>query len=333
MADEQDEQQAELFRLAQLAESLVTNHEKFRSIMAAMLAARQLYHVAMYDLGLKLGELNTIDPTAPELTDEQRKVVTEVLVRSIAAEGQKPFEHLVLFKGLTETVFPWLLEVVKTHTAQQQAAAQIELGFDLQLDGGATALNRQDRVMFVGEAAVVRWLLNHIMEFLQDKPLQLLHLADRAPQIQATNLVHLPGQTWKNCARSRNSFAQLYDTTIQPLLYAPPDVMLVSDICHATSGFMPTSMADRAQMLLQQWAETKNTLLISGLQLTTPPSANELEQEKYQTLNEFNILRLVEFCKTDDPSLFEVRVGGQCVKQVPADALNPFKDKLIITGS
>lgn len=341
--------------IAACANHLMQTKPAFVQVVAAMLAARQLYTASMYELDLLIRSLDInkeqtkFETEQPVTWTEDHKVLLkELMINASVAKTYESFDSNTLLKGLIETVLPWLKKVVLTHTQVQTEEKQkesiekenkrlnteIDIGFSIhEKETDVTRLDRRNSLLFVGEVKAVRWLINRIIKSLNEYgsgAQQVLRLASNEADNGNPDFISLPEKTWINCTATNSSFQQLYAASVFQQLKNPVDVLIVDDIVTAYTGlsFTPTlTRANEAQHKLKKWANNAGALLISGLPLDRQLKPNELHLPDYELLRIHNTLRAVmtESVKIDEVDSVRITVGLREIATVSAVELDAFK--------
>jgi len=341
--------------IAACANHLMQTRPAFVQVVAAMLAARQLYTASMYELDLLIRSLDInkeqtkFETDQPVTWTEDHKVLLkELMVNASVAKTYESFDSNTLLKGLIETVLPWLKKVVLTHTQVQaeekqkesiekenkRLSTEIDIGFSIhEKEEAVTRLDRRNSLLFVGEVKAVRWLIDRITKSLIEYgsgAQQTLRLVTQELNIDNPGLITLPEKTWTNCTATNSSFQQLYAASVFPQLKNPVDVLIVDDIVTAYTGlsFAPAlTRANEAQHKLKKWTSNAGALLISGLPLNRQLKPNELHLPDYELLRIHNTLRAVvtEPVKVDEIDSVKITVGLHEIAIVPAKELEAFK--------
>jgi len=119
MTEEEKTAADKMVKVALIANRLIVGDKRYGQLVASMLASRQLYAMCLYELERLCGDTDfkkatkaegeeNLEGVGKELPDEQLLMLKEVLVNSAAVQAQQPFEEPHLFKGMIETVFPWM---------------------------------------------------------------------------------------------------------------------------------------------------------------------------------------------------------------------------------
>lgn len=328
-----------MLQLAPLANELVADRPEFRQLIGGMLASRQLYAMCVYELELlcQADTLPNFPGTESPLTDEQIAWLREVLISAASNQAQQPFEEETLFRGMTETVFPWMKQVVIKHSAaqaavrkqvqaereQQRIATPIHLGvpfFAEVADVDPWKLPRSRPVLFIGQRDVLSWLMQHIANHVLDGDRgsnQTVRLTGPTIRSENPRLVTVPESAWSNCANTNNGFQKVYASVIASQLADPVDLLLVDDLQTAYRGYTHaprTTVANDAQRRFKNWTDAAGALLVGCLPLDRPLRADELNTAEYETLRIHNLLRGVDAVQTD--AGYQVRVGNHTVAEI-----------------
>ena len=343
----------ELAKLAPLANTLVETRPEFRQLIGAMLAARQLYAMCVYELELLCEPENLPDmpDTETPLTYDQVVWLREVLVNAAAVQAQQPFEEETLFRGMTETVFPWMKQVVVKHSDAQTAirkrireereqarvSTPIHLGlpFFSETDAvDAYKLYRSRPVLFVGQRDVLSWLMQHITAHLltgDHGSAQTVRLTGPVVRSENPRLVTVPEASWNNCANTNNGFQKVYESVIASQLSDPIDLLIVDDLLTAYRGYTQTprtTAANEAQRKFKNWTDAAGALLVGCLPLDRPLRADELNSPEYELLRIHNIVRGVDAVATE--SGYTIRAGNQVVAEITKETLEAHRPSPII---
>lgn len=329
--------------VAEVANKLVVNNAAFGQLVASMLASRQLYAMCMYELEWLMREGETKGNDVSDLSDQQKVMLKEILINAAAVQAQQPFDENVLFQGMKKTVFPWMEKVVGKHSDYQnrerkrlfeeQEKVRVETPIDLGLSISETPLDRQMPVLLVGEAHLLQFLFDQLIQNLPDVVKQVVQLVESKPKVEEPRSVPVPLDAWKGCARSNNGFQRVYEACVLPVLSNPVDLLVVRNLLPAYNGMdfaSITTRANEAQYKLKKWANAAGALLVGGLPLDRPLKGNELHQPEYETLRVHNVLRGVASKPVPDSDDVEILIGPAVALRVPNTELDAYKQSSII---
>lgn len=342
---EADQLKQEMEKVAAAANQLVAGNSSFAQLLASMLAARQLYAMCMYELEWLVREGDWKVKDIPEMTDQNKMMLKEILVNAAAVQAQQPFDENILFQGMSSTVFPWMQKVVVKHSEYQakerlklfeaQEKVRIETPIDLGLSISETPLQRQMPVLLVGESHVLAWVMSQVKAHVAncDSIRQIVELVEFAPKEPSEKTIHVPVGEWQNCANSNNGFQRVYERFVFPQLTNPVDVLFVSNLLPAYKS-MPfvsiTTRANEIQFKLKKWTNAAGALLVGGLPLDRPLKANELNLPEFETLRVHNVLRGVSAVPTDVPDQWAIHVGAHVAATISTEELNSYKKSNIV---
>jgi len=356
MSEAEKNENAETMSLmAEVANRLVSGDKRYSSLVGSMLASRQLYAMCLYELDRLCSETDFKRATkaegednleiGKELTDDQALMLKEMLVNAAAVKAQQPFEENQLFDGMMTTVFPWMRDVVTKHNEAQEKAKKekveeaekerisqpVDVGLPIEAENGESALSRKTSVLLVGEAKLVRYLVeNTVQKALkaQKNPPQLLRLcgSDTATT-DDVKMCFLSSQFWHDCAASNNAFQQIYLSHVLPRLNHPVDLLIVDDISYAKKSLefvSPLVAANEAQKRFKRWSDNAGCLLLGCLPLKRKLKDNELNLPEYETLRVHNTIRGVasEKITIDGVEHYKIFVGKHETCVVPVTEID-----------
>lgn len=369
MTAEEKEAADAMVLVAGIANRLIRGDKRYGQLVASMLASRQLYAMCLHELERLCGDTNfkkatkiegedNLEDVGKELPDGQIAMLKEVMINSAAVQAQKPFEEPHLFKGMIETVFPWMQEVVKLHTTQQHAQRREEflenekvrvkrpIAFDVQIfpqteEDTGFWMDRHKPLLFVGERKAVRWLVDYILESSVKEGNNVhqvvrLNSGGKPKHNEDPRMVNVPKDNWAGAAKSNDAFKRQYEENILSQLVAPVDLLIVDDLIHASgegqSLFSPNSLANNAIRKLKRWAEASGSLMVTCLPLSRELKANELNSPDYETLRMHNVLRgvVAENITVAGAQYCKISVGQHEVARFPAEELDAYKESKII---
>lgn len=342
---------------AEDARVLIQEHEDIRMVLASLIASRQLYAVAYREMERLLDSYEFLDEQ--ENSREPHPLVGEVLVQTASAEGSRAFDEQVLFKGLTETVFPWLKKIVAEHEDEDakaveaaQAAAdkrrrKTPIYTGVHTDrGGEPLLDRERPLILVGQPDPLRFVLRHIVqaalehEYEDVQSCVIVNLADKHvdPRDAHARLIRLAREDWENCTRSGRGMSELFAKHVYDSLPALPDLFVVEDLpaCHQPPiGRTKLSRdAALAQKRIMDVARDVGAGLVGGIPVTDG-SEEDLTSGQWQSINAYCTLRPVRVIKEADdlPEGFvRIQVGRSAFHiDVEPEHIAP-QSKIIIPG-
>lgn len=348
--------------MAQLATRLVQHNPQFGSLVASMLAARQLYAMTLYEMELLCSEsdfrkaskvegMDNLD-VPKELDDKQLIMLKEILINSAAVTAQNPFDENQLFEGMVNTVFPWMRDVVAKHNEaqakirkesfeaaeQERAASPVVLNIPALQDTAPSSFDRSTSLLLIGEEAAVKWVTNRCKESRTEEGSnvkQVLHLTENSSEV-SENYVSLPREIWQDCAMSNESFQRLYETHVMDKLNNPVDLLIVDDVTATKLGIDSLPMASQvneAQRRLKNWAKKSNCFLVGCVPLNRQLKDKELFSSEYETLRFHNIVKGVVSNKStvDGVDSYDIYIGINKAGCVPCEEVDSLKISRIIT--
>ena len=369
MTDAEKESAKLMVEVAAIANRLIVGDKRYGQLVASMLASRQLYAMCMQELERLCADTNfkkatkvkdepNLEGVGPELNDSQLMMLKEILVNSAAVQAQQPFQEAALFKGMVETVFPWMQETVKVHNtkereqlreefmASEAVRATLPVSFDVQIfpqteEDTGFWIKRHKPLLFVGERKALRWLVDHILESSIKQGNNVdqvvrLNSGGKPKHNEDPRLVNVAKDDWAGAAASNDAFKRQYEKLILSQLVAPVDLLIVDDLVHASgdrdSLFPATSLANGAISKLKRWSEASNSLLISCLPLDRGLMRDELNSPSYETLRTHNVLRgvVAEDITVASEQWCKISVGLHEVARFPIEELDAYKESKII---
>ncbi len=330
---EDEELRSKVDFVGPLANNLVQNSLEFTQLVSVMLASRQLYAMAVYELDRLVDVTDWSEETkfaeqeesrvkkGESLPDDVAAMLKEVLINSSAVQAHKAFDERDLFNGMMTVVFPWMQRVVELHNELQQKQAQaqfdemnkqriatpLKLGvqwFPESVTDSGAEIDRNKPVLLVGHEPAVRWVIDAITEqaLTEDSNVnQILRLnSGGKPKHASPELWDVSKNTWGSVLTANNSFMRFYTEWVAENLKDPVDLLICDDLLYATSGdakssvLTPHNTLNEGQRKLKNWAKEAGCLLISCSLLDRQLEPNELQLDHYSTLKTHNILRAVE---------------------------------------
>jgi hypothetical protein len=369
MSDEEKKLAELMVEVATIANRLIIGDSRYGRLVASMLASRQLYAMCLHELERLCDDTNfkkatrlegepNLKGVKAELEADQLTMLKEILVNSAAVQAQQPFQETALFKGMVETVFPWMQEVCKVHTAKEheqkreeflaseKVRAELPVAFNVQLfpqtekDTGFW-IGKKKPLLFVGERKALRWLVdfilvNSVKEGNNVKQVIRLNSGGKPRHNDDVRLLNVARDDWAGAASSNGSFKRQFEQQLLSQIIAPVDLLIVDDLIHASgetnSLFPVTSVANTAVSKLRRWTEASNSLLISCLPLDRELMPDELNTAPYETLRMHNVLRSVTVTdiQVDAAPWCKVTVGQYEVARFPIEELNAYTESKII---
>ena len=311
----------------EVANTLVQKSKNYSKVVAGMLASRRLYSFCLHELVLLLedSEINKefLPEAITELSNEHKTIIKEILINAAASQACNPFDETQLKSDLKDTVLPWVTSVSDKHNKQEQklkkealASAEVRrLNTPLTTDLPIYETKELDRlkpIVFIGNDAVVAWVLNHMdAEFKANSNIQTVRLANSNKPGFTFNHCSLGFTVWHNCAVNAASVKRLLLELITPKIPNPMDVLIVDNLvqtCDKKSFLIP--QCNDAQKIFSDVAKKAGFLLVSGIHLGRELRFNELHQAEYESLRMFNTLRSVATVDVDDTNCM-VQIGVQ----------------------
>jgi hypothetical protein len=364
---EQQEIAEAMTAVAAIANRLVANDTRYGRLIASMLASRQLYAMCLYELERVCADTNfkkateqedepDLEGVDKELPEAQLAMLKEILINSAAVQAQQPFDEQLLFNGFVNTVFPWMKDVVSLHTEMQNKERKRQfmekekervvkkIAFNIQMfpqteESDGFWLDRGKPVLFVGDRAVLLWLMDHVIENavkVGNNVEQILRLhAGGKPKHTDSQVWYLPKDDWSAVAETNTAFQRVYQEHVMHNLAAPVDLMLVDDLCHARKDMSYasiTSIANESQKKFKCWAEAAGALLVGCLPLDRSLKANELNTTEFETLRMHNTLRGVASSPitVDGTDWVKIEVGQHEVARLPKEELEAYRKSNIV---
>lgn len=325
------------------AQELVVSEQGIRQVVAALVASRQLYAMALHDLDYRLESSSEPYSSIPP---GDRSPLKEIFVSSASKQAAYPFEEKDLLDGFQDTVIPWMKEVSSAHNdAEKELASEefregelarrattVSLGLGLEHED-EDELDRERSLVLVGREPVLKWVVNKILDHLLDDVCefaQAVHLASSPRKIPNHRLLEVGGKAWENCARSNNSWNKAFTERYLDKLTGPVDLFIVSDLGKANSGHSFQSVASRAgdaQKRLRKWATLMGSAMIGAIPVSDIPDLNTPE---FEGLRMFTRLRAVGL-ETREDGNYDITIGRHGrIENVPKEEVDAFNTSNII---
>lgn len=313
-----------------ITRKLAESNEGVAAVVGTMIASRQLYAMASRDLEVQMGAIKDKDRRkifdevveAMEVKPEGEfdpletfDLVEEMLVQSSAYAAAKPFNENILFRGIRETVLPWMVKTVDRHNVEaanqrkeeldawEEARRErpVPLGVKYDHEGGDT-LERTRSLVLYGWRPAVMWVIDqivtHVLASKGDQLFTVLRLMTHLGKVQARRqLIRVGGKDWEGCCKSSTSWPKVFQAKVLKQLSDPIDLMVIDDLAHAgkSSGIIGGSkprMAGNAQKRFRDWATKVGSAIVAAVPLDEkePISPAGIEWEQLRT---FTTLRPV----------------------------------------
>lgn len=322
---------------AAIMHRLIDSRENIAQTVAAMMASRQLYAVAVRDLELitagfpeaerlalfqaALSQLKEplAEPPDPLATFE---LVEEMLIQAAAYGASKPFSDATLYLGLKKTVLPWLEKTVQRHNRLAAKEKQVEIEAYEQArrerpvpigmvhtEGKEPTLPRDRSLVLFGWRPAVLWVLDQMvtgaLAARDDQLYTVIRLMTKATKVTPqAHLLRLGGRDWEDCCKNGTSWPKLFQSRLFPQLSDPPDLLVVDDLAYAgksTSllGGSPARMAGNAQKRFRDWCNKIGCALVGGVLFDNQELVSPASME-WEQLRTFTTLRAVSVVATGD---------------------------------
>ncbi len=315
---------------AAIMHHLIDKRENIAQTVAAMMASRQLYAVAVRDLELIAAAipeaerqalfqtaLSQLKEPPAELPDPLAtfELVEEMLIQAAAYGASKPFSDATLFLGLRKTVLPWLEKTVERHNRIAAKEKQVEIEAHEQArrerpvpigvvhtSEKEPKLYRDRSLVLFGWRPAVLWVLDQMVTgalAARDEQLYtVIRLMTRTTKVEPqAHLLRLGGRDWEDCCKNGTSWPKLFQSRLLTQLSDPPDLLVVDDLAHAgksTSllGGSPARMAGNAQKRFRDWCNKIGCALIGGVLIDSQEPVFPASME-WEQLRTFTTLRAV----------------------------------------
>lgn len=322
---------------AAIMQRLIDSRENIAQTVAAMMASRQLYAVAVRDLELLTANIPEAErlalyqtalsqlkepPAEPPEPLATFELVEEMLIQAAAYGASKPFSDATLFLGLKETVIPWLENTVKRHNRIAAKEKQVEIEAYEQArrerpvpigvvhtEGKEPKLPRDRSLVLFGWRPAVLWVLDQMvtgaLAARDDQLYTVIRLMTKATKVTPQpHLLRLGGRDWEDCCKNGTSWPKLFQSRLLSQLADPPDLLVVDDLAHAgksTSllGGSPARMAGNAQKRFRDWCNKIGCALVGGVLFGSQEAVSPASME-WEQLRTFTTLRSVGVVEVGD---------------------------------
>lgn len=344
--------EAEGKKIADDAQWLIQNNVEARSILVALVAARQLYAMAV-SATTKLIEGIT------KIGNEKRPPtpgVAEFMVQSAAAHAAKPFEEVTLVEGLDQSVIPWMQATISSHVAADHADKQkkvqeieeqrrntlLPIGFKCDRER-PVGLDRKIPVILIGYGPAIRYLLQLAKRTTLANPsFNVIEIGGTRVQkfdlkfVAEGRLNVVPKNNFRAAASSKKRLLRAVSNFIQPYWQNKrPDLLLIEDLAWAgidpivsieSGGIGPYNAAD-ALKHLKPWCEHSGIGLLAGM---SSPNMQpiDLHDAAWDRLKEHALLCAVTI--TQDVSTVSIHIGTNS-DTLTVDASDFVSESLILT--
>ena len=289
ITEEQKEHLDHWQALSEKAQGLLLSKEGLRQVVGAMLASRQLYAMALHDMDVRVEAL--------EMEEDEKDQLREIFISSAATQAANPFDENELFRGMEETVMPWMRSVAKEHTMREEntrreeiqsaekerRAKDVKIGVEyLQPHKAQEALsddlNRTRTLVLTGWRPAVLWVINHMLEYVTSPeafatslaPKQTVVLTRRGGGHKDPRIMSIGEKGWENCARSNDWWKRTFQELYLDKLKDPVDLFVVTDLAHAREGHSfqsPMAKAAEAQKKLRKWSTVMGAAFVGAVLL------------------------------------------------------------------
>jgi hypothetical protein len=352
ITEEQKEHLDRWQALSEKAQGLLLSNEGLRQVVGAMLASRQLYAMALHDMDVRVEAL--------EMDEEEKDQLREIFISSAATQAANPFDENELFRGMEETVMPWMRSVAKEHTLleentrreeiqkteKERREKDVKIGVEyLQPRKADEALsddlNRTRTLVLAGWRPAVLWVINHILEYVTSPeafatslaPKQTVVLTRRGGGHKDPRIMTIGEKGWENCARSNDWWKRNFQELYLDKLKEPVDLFVVTDLTHAREGHSfqsPMAKAAEAQKKLRKWSTVMGAAFV-GAVLLEEKKLPDFNTPIWEQLRLFTYLRgvSVEVRENGD---YDIIVGRHTrIEGVSKEEVDAFSTGDIIT--
>jgi len=344
----QDEERDRWEAFADKAQELVLTDAGLRQATGTMVAAKQLYCMALRDMENRTDALDS--------GGEDKARLKELYLEIASVQAGEPFDEVMLLQGIAETVVPWVESVSKEHTEleaklkhqeiaeaeQTRRAGGISLGMEcLPEHKIPDELNRTRTLTLVGWKPAVLWVVNRILEHTTSPeafaagtaPKQTIVLTREGGEHRDPRIMSIGDKGWDDCANSNNSWGRKFQETYLDHLHDPLDLFVVLDLPHAYKGYAFQSEATKAaeaQKKLRKWATLMGSAFI-GTVLLESQNLPDFKALPWESLRLFTYLRAVTVEEKRD-GYYDITVGRFTkIEGVPKEEVDAFTTGNIIT--
>lgn len=368
MVDDKDQKAA-----AADATFLAKSNNDVRTAVSTMLAARQLYMLGANELAMILEEATV--PVAEEELGEGKAthrpphpLTIEIMTQAASDQGQKPFNQIDVFEGMTHTVLPWLKKRIEHNTQQDivdrekekeenrkaRLATLVPIGFNYS-PAEPPGLVRNKALVLVGYAPAVQFLLAYAIERAlvakdekhPNRVFSVIQFADDFKVKPSTNerLVVVGRAAWQGCTKSRKTLSLMVHDHIAPQIAFAPDLLVVDDLGAVDPSGIITSGAPQrvggpapfrcaeGHKKLGDWMKLNDMAGLFGVPVYDESLTPDLNRPEWERLRTHAVLRPVSVIrKADDLKPGKMRIViGRDASSIDVDAalLEP-KSQIII---
>ena len=260
----------------------VAARPEFRCVLGTMLAARQLYSLAVDELARLVRDAG-----------EDEKLLM-VFTESLARGAAQSFSPMTLARGFKDTVFPWMIETVnrrgaEAHEAYVQGQIRLEeerrarpVGFPgLQLRDEPMTFPRNRPVVVAGWRSAVLYVLDQLCAAAQQPQAEaepgrlVIRLASNAGRsareelCDSSTLIRVTPVSWAGCANNERTVAELCQAHLAERATRPVELFVVDDLTQAhNAGILGRDRvwaAKDAEKNLARVCEGMGALLVGGV--------------------------------------------------------------------
>jgi len=291
-------------------------------------------------------------------TDGIWEIIEEMFLQAATFQASKPFDEGVLFRGMRETVFPWMTRVVSEHDKKEQEERRrdieesekhrrenpIPLGVKYDPVGGKL-LGRTQPLVLAGWQPAVWWIIDQMVSHIlaANKP-QLYTVIRLQREMHAEEmqprLLRLGGKDWRDCTSTNSSFAKLFEKRLLMQLSAtgPMDVLVCDDLAlagesHGIVGGESSRKAGHAQRQLRKFCEKMGAALIGAVVFDSKDKSvleGIGEKPEWSQLRTHTMLRAVTVEEVNEGN-YQLTLGNNCQSfDVPKELLDSRGPKRII---
>ncbi len=324
--------------------------DKIVPVVAAMIAIRRTYAVALRELNEQLDALRTTHTDIPvELGD----FITQMAMY----ESSKQFNEHTAMKGVIEGIIPWLGDVLDAHTEKEQKDELAERVTEnearksrpVPIDCKHTptqegnSLGRERSLVFVGWRNAVQWLLdqicNTVLAARDEQVYTVVRLMQGTPKPgdQHARFIRVGLNHWKGCANSDRDLAVMAHKNLAQSVNSPIDLLVCDDLGEAhVSAFFGRPQAAKAgdaHKRFRKWCDDISAGFLGALPQDTK-TLPDFGQPEFEQLKTFSYLRPVQVLDGntfDRDDHYRIVVGQDAaVFDVPKDILDSYGSTLIV---
>ncbi len=298
----------------------------YKTAVATMIAARQLYVVAYLELQALLAK----EKPEPDAMTE------DMLVQSAMHEAAKPFDVNTLIGSMVTTVMPWLGDVGDRRNAEDAAVAlkemeendklrraqPLEIGFRVDPELEEPLLPRDRSLVLAGWRPAVVYVLDQIVNsVLASRREGFLATVVRLQKEhvrrgdESVHLIRLGQDRWTGCCNTTTALPRIGQEYIAPQMTHPADLVVCDDlprtVTNAYKGKPVGAVAGDAHKRVKDWAKRDGAGVAAGVPFDAKGDV-DISGPEWEQLRTFALVRpvrVIEAADNLDPGKYRILVG------------------------